>query len=376
MKRMTSMLLAMLMLFACVPAFAVEPTPTPEVHILTTSEETQKAVDRYQANVNYALETFGFDDSVAYPYLPTHIDPVCYRGYLSLVSGYKDGDCYAAYGGWSEEEVQDYLNFFTYLGYDCAERACDLPGVREWHCANPTPREDGKGLLENVKVFYAAEHEMLVIAYPYLDAFLYESWGEASMTYPYYKSRLTEHVPYTFEDVAGRDVTVERIIYTRDMSVVSREKPALRLHAEDPSDSHKMALELRDEPYHDTWIMLPSEDEEDLLLFILLIAFDEPVDKAYVDRLHFAAADTDPSSVHQAEFPMFYGWDDRCALYPWTEDTVADNLWVIFPYRICDIEEAKRVYLCVQEPGQQWMGDLRQWRQAEIYESHPGITMY
>ena len=166
MKRMTSMLLAMLMLFACVPAFAVEPTPTPEVHILTTSEETQKAVDRYQANVNYALETFGFDDSVAYPYLPTHIDPVCYRGYLSLVSGYKDGDCYAAYGGWSEEEVQDYLNFFTYLGYDCAERACDLPGVREWHCANPTPREDGKGLLENVKVFYAAEHEMLVIAYP------------------------------------------------------------------------------------------------------------------------------------------------------------------------------------------------------------------
>ena len=126
MKRILFFVLLMVcirsVVYAVEPNNTFAPTPTPMVYVV--SEEVQNAADEYEVSVNYAVETFGFDESVEYPYMPTHLDPVCYRGYLSLTSGFKDGDCYAAYGGWNEAEVQDYLNFLMYLGYECAEYSC------------------------------------------------------------------------------------------------------------------------------------------------------------------------------------------------------------------------------------------------------------
>ena len=377
MKRILFFVLLMVcirsVVYAVEPNNTFAPTPTPMVYVV--SEEVQNAADEYEVSVNYAVETFGFDESVEYPYMPTHLDPVCYRGYLSLTSGFKDGDCYAAYGGWNEAEVQDYLNFLMYLGYECAEYSCEIPGTLEWQLSNPTPREDGKGLLDNVKVFYAAEKEMLVIAYPYVDAFLYESWSESTLSYPYWRYLLNEPTPYTFENISGHTITVEEIIYARDMSVCSQEKPVFRLHTEDPNDPYKMILVPRGEPYHDMWLM-DAPEEEDLLLMMVRLTFDQPVDKQFVDRLHIAVADSDFESAHQAEFPMMYGWDDLCVLSPWTEDTVSSNLWAVFPFRYYDLEATKRVYLYLQEDDQTWIGDLREWTYADVYQENVGIRMY
>lgn len=46
----------------------------------------------------------------------------------------------------------------------------------------------------------------------------------------------------------------------------------------------------------------------------------------------------------------------------------------ISPYY--DLEAPKRVYLCLQEDDQTWIGDLREWTYADVYEENVEIRMY
>ena len=57
-------------------------------------------------------------------------------------------------------------------------------------------------------------------------------------------------------------------------------------------------------------------------------------------------------------------------------ETIASNLWAIFPFRYYDLEATKRVYLYLQEDDQMWIGDLREWTYADVYQENVGIRMY
>ena len=66
MKRILFFVLLMVcirsVVYAVEPNNTFAPTPTPMVYVV--SEEVQNAADEYEVSVNYAVETFGFDESV------------------------------------------------------------------------------------------------------------------------------------------------------------------------------------------------------------------------------------------------------------------------------------------------------------------------
>lgn len=348
MKRNVLMLIVILMICAILPCAGAE-------------EEMQNA-RTYEDKVAYAVETFGFDDDLAYPYFPTHLDPVCYNGYLSLTAGFKDGESYAAYGGYTDTDVQDYLGYLQYWGYEVTEHSSALEGIREWHAVCPSPRNDGKGLMEKMRVYHSPEWEMLTVAYPYLDGVLYETWSES--TFYAFGSRQAFALPYAME-VAGVGMTIDEIRCMDEVEIFSETEPVMSPHS-----SMRMNDELRMTPgAENSWRLnvTGNINKRHRSILGVHLSFDRPVHQEWLEKLCLATAEVSEQEAHFAQVPMLYLYESNGTLHTWTDETESSSVWVLFPPCYYGDQEAWRIYARVMETANAWIGDLREWTYVDLY---------
>lgn len=329
----------------------------------------EEMANSYEEKCRFVAELFGFEESMAYPYLPMHIDPVCYRGYLSITGGMKDEAYYAAYGGWSAQNVESYREYLEFWGYECADQPCELPGVKAWTLSNPSPEAGCDGLLNEIRLYHVADREILVITYPYLDAFLYDEWVYTTFSYPYWKAYEKESIPFVLQLSDQKQVTVEETCFGEELLVHTKNTLILgpydlEMLADGFADIEQVDLE------RGIWHMsaAQSRNSEQRMNFpCIRLVFEDEVDKAFLDTLCAALADSEYQYADCASPAMFCASEKDGILSIVDIDTKVSSVWVVFPPGFNDPLEPRRLYLRMRDPQEPWIGDLRQWTYADFF---------
>ena len=335
-----------------------KPAPTPDAVPQFDFSEAEE--DPGLAKV---VEQLGIHIDYDYPYLPTHLDPVCAFGWIATESGYNGDDFYVIYRQHYATHVQEYLDYLASMGYRIVRQECDLEGLVEWHALCPSPAADGSGLMEKLRIFHAPLQELMVVSYPYLDAFLYSVWGETSgigADFGVYRSPSFSHTMTIAPDCS---VTVEEIRFPQSVDVYAPLEQDL--------------YQVRSKAYWQNVILYSPligsglwrlDDGKGNAFPSVRLSFDTPVDADFVRRLRILRGDVDDEYLNCAEPPILLACNSNGVLTAWTEEMQTDELWVLFRPINCHALKPQRLYICLQDPADPWIGDLRQWAYADFFQ--------
>lgn len=351
-KIMSLLLAAMLLICSAGSAFAEE------------------KIDTYDELLKYTEELFGFTDTRYYPYLPTFVDPVNYCSYLSMHSGVKGDEYYAAYNGWSEEDVALYRGYLEYWGYVGAPMACDLPGVTAWRMTSAESAREGRPLMQTVDVYHVAEHELLVIAYSYLDAWIIDEW----LAYPdwhiydHFEPGMLPCILPLSEDVT---ITVEEILLTDLLFVTSEGELSLYPYA--PSilqerDLQVTSLKTLDSSTVQHILHVEKNNySSDVNMMCVRISYNYGARDELLHSLRAALAEADEKYTQYADctdVPMLLltQTEEDSLSFSLAGEEENEDLWLVFPSAVYNAWDVQRLYFCLQDENAPWIGDLRDWR--------------
>lgn len=178
----------------------------------------------YDDNCEYVLTTFKLADTAYYPYRPLHIDPVSYNGICSIVGGLNGDTYYVAYSCYKAEDIERYLDYLQYWGYEVEETPCTIPDMKSWRLVGTDADMAHRPLVPAIDVYHATERELLIVAYSYLDAWLYDAWLEKPewgwMNNPFKE----EPLPYTLQLRADAAISVKEVRLTKELYIIADEE--------------------------------------------------------------------------------------------------------------------------------------------------------
>ena len=331
----------------------------------------EDASDAYLENDEYAQALFGFEDASYYPYRPTFLDLVNYEGYIALNGGVKGDEYYAVYTGWSVQKVVQYLGYLEYWGYEGEKMTCDLPGVMAWRMTSTEIPDEERPLLQNVDVYYVEARCLLVIAYPYLDAWLIDEW--------LLRPEWGNFMP--FDPVAlpcgmqlGEDVyvTVEEAFYTDQLYVVAEEELFLYPYGAQILQERELVIAsfaLSDATLYD--LQVESRASNRKMVCVRLSCTDD-ARAELIRSLSAALASADdyaPEYADCVDVPMLMltrSGDDQAYFVP-ADEAESGDLWLVFPPDMHNERVAKRLYLRLRDEETPWIGDLRDWQYLNFW---------
>lgn len=324
----------------------------------------------YEELLRYAEELFGFEDTRYYPYLPTFLDPVNYYGYLSMHGGVKDDIYYVVYNGHSEENVTAYLGFLEYWGYVGEPADSGLSGVQAWRMTSGTSQHEGRPLMQKVDVYYVTEHGLLVVAYSYLDAWLYDEWLACPdwQIYDHFEPGMLPCILPLNDDVT---ITVEEVFLT-DLLFVTAGKE-LSLYPYEASmleelDLHITALEAPDGSFTQYALHMESDDSQtNRQMLCVRLSCNYGAREKLLHSLRAASVEADEGYSEYADctdVPMLTltQSEDDPLVFSVAEVGESTDLWLVFPPGVYDAWEVRRLYFCLQDETAPWIGDLRNWK--------------
>lgn len=318
----------------------------------------------------YAPILFGFEDSDYYPYLPTFFDPVNYYGYISLTGGVKDDTYYAVYPCDTAEWLMSYFDYLAYWGYTGAPMECDLPGVEAWHMTSTESSCEGRPLMQTLDVYFAEDHGVMAVACSYLDAWIYDEWlaHPDMFTYDHFDP---SHLPSTLwlsEDVS---IMVEEFFLTDQLFVNSEEDLSLW-----PYDAELLQ-------FRDLQIRSMQKTGASMTQHILHVDSGSAVNKAQLlcvkvscgssaqaevlHSLRAALAEANDRTTEYADctdVPMLLLTQSEKdpLLFTLADEESASDLWLVFPPSVYRTGDVLRLYLCMEDENDPWIGDLRDWQ--------------
>lgn len=321
----------------------------------------------------YVASLFPFESTAYHRYNPTHIDPLNYTGYIAWDGGLIGDMDYTYYTGWHEggQNVQDYLTYLEYWGYTIEKQPDDGPDVDAWCATSTDQRIDRRPLLPNVYVYHIKSEGVLMVARSALDGYVYDQW----LNNPEWRSRnVYDPVQFPVEVQLAEDisVTVEGFLRKEELFILADGELDYAPYSKAVLEGHGILLESTvagNEMLHHLYCDLEENPDQELMC--VKLSFDAAVSQQVVPylRVGFVADLTDDScgdcmyvSILQlAESP------DSKGVYaiPDPEDCTA--LWLVFPYCQREGDEVERLYLCLENENNPWIGDLRDWKYVNFH---------
>lgn len=326
----------------------------------------------YDDNCEYVLEVFGLEDTAYYPYLPLHIDPVSYSGACSMVGGLNGDTYYVGYSCYKAEDVERYLDYLHYWGYEAEETSSAIPDMNAWHLVGVGTDADvaRRPLVPVIDVYQAVERELLIVAYSYLDAWLYDAWLEKPewgwMNNPF----KAESLPYTLqlrEDVA---ICVAEVRLAKELYIVADEELLIYPYSLPLLEERDVAMSAIN--FGEKWLHHWKYDRNSTTIPYMLcvrIAFDKSLRDEILHSLRAATANVEQSEYGDCVdvsmmFLSQYAEDD--VLFTSDLSDTESEVWLVFPPG-CGIDTLQRLYFCLEDDRDPWIGDLRDWAYMNVF---------
>lgn len=319
---------------------------------------------------SYAQSLFDFEDLVYYPYLPTFLDPVNYFGYVSLTSGVKGDTHYAVYPCDSENDLALYRGYLEYWGYESAPMECELPGVAAWRMNSAGTAHEGRPLMQTVDVYYAAEQGIMAVTYSYLDAWIYDAWLAQPdwQTYDHFDPAYLPQMLWLREDLP---VMVEEFFLADLLFVTAGEE--LSLYPYDAAllqmrDLHIRSIKEADLPLTQHVLYTePDSPNNHSQMLCVRVSCESGVRADLLRSLRAALADADENDPQYADctdVPMLLltRSEEDPLIFTLAEEEAASDLWLVFPPSVYRDGDVMRLYLCLEDENNPWIGDLRDWQ--------------
>lgn len=321
----------------------------------------------------YVASIFPFESMSYYPYHPTHIDPINYTGYVAWDGGLLGDWNYTYYTGWTEEtnKLQDYLDFLAYWGYVVEQQPFDEPGITAWRAVSTEQRTDRRPLLPTVYVYHSASIGMLMIAYSELDALIYDQWLDAPSwrAWNVYDPVILPVDVQLSEDVT---VTVEGFLCKKELFILADGELEYAPYSEAVLAGHgiyRETIDVGDQRLHHLYCDMAGWSDQELMC--VKVSFDAAQSQQIVPYLRAGlvadlSADGNGdgmyvSIVQLAENPQSKG------VYAVPDPNDCNALWLIFPYFQREENEVERLYLCLEDENDPWIGDLRDWQYVNFH---------
>lgn len=324
----------------------------------------------------YAETLFGFESMAYYPYLPTHIDPVSYDGGIALDVGLKGDQLYAVYHSWQEDDLSHYLDYLAYFGYAVTPVDCALPSVSAWRAAGPGTASEGRPLLQELEIYHVSERQLLAVAYPYLDAWILDAWIDQPdwiIGDPFKLSKL----PCTLQLAEDTVITVEEFALTKKLNVYGQKDLSFAPYVDSALKGRGFKARALNTVNPDTALHFFEVDKYPSSRFMMCvrISFDEASRSKILSSLRVAAADTSMSEYADViSLPMLQmnSLEPEKFLFSAAAPTASD-LWLLFPPYAYEAGDYQRLYFCLQEEDDPWIGDLRDWTYMDFKLSSTDI---
>ena len=313
---------------------------------------------------------FGFEETSYYPYLPTFLDPVNYYGYISLTSGVKDDTYYAVYPCDSENDLALYCGYLEYWGYAGAPMDCDLPGVTACRMTSTETAREDRQLMQTVDVYYVAEQGIMAVAYAYLDAWIYDAWLACPdwQTYDLFDHDdlpqmlwLNKHVTVTVEEFFLADLLF--VTAGEEFSLYPYDAGLLQFR-----DLHIQSVKEADSPFTQHVLHTePDSPNNHSQMLCVKVSCDHSVRAELLHSLRAALADADENNPQYADctdVPMLLltQSEEEPLFFTIADEESASDLWLVFPPSVYREGDVMRLYLCLEDEKDPWIGDLRDWQ--------------
>lgn len=317
----------------------------------------------------YSPILFGFDDSDYYPYLPTFFDPVNYYGYISLTGGVKDDAYYAVYPCDTAESLMPYFDYLAYWGYTGAPMECDLLGVEAWHMTSSETSCEGRPLMQTLDVYFAEEHGVMAVACSYLDAWIYDEWlaHPDMFTYDHFDPSYLPSTLWLGEDVS---IIVEEFFLTDQLFVNSEEELSLWPYDAELLQHRDLQIRSMQETGASMTQHILHADSGNAVnkvqMLCVRVSCESGVRADLLRSLRAALADADENDPQYADctdVPMLLltQSEEDPLIFTLAEEAASD-LWLVFPPSVYRDGDVMRLYLCLEDENNPWIGDLRDWQ--------------
>lgn len=342
---------------------------------MCSSTHATAAEYTYDDNCEYVLETFRLEDPSYYPYLPLHIDPVSYSGVCGIVGGLNDDTYYVGYSYYKAEDIGRYLDYLQYWGYKAAETPCTIPDMMAWHLVGTDPNAERRPLVPVIDIYHAVERELLIVAYSYLDAWLYDAWLEVPEWVWTHNPFKAESLPYTLQLREDAAISVEEVRLTKELFIIADEELPVYPYSLPLLKERDLAMSAV--KIEEKWLHHWKYDRKSTTIPYILcirISFDKTLRDEILHSLRAATANVQQSQYGDCVdvsmiFLSQYAEDDIL----FTSDLCAaeSEVWLVFPPG-CGIDTLQRLYFCLEKDTDPWIGDLRDWSYMNVYldENH------
>lgn len=321
----------------------------------------------------YVNSLFPYESAAYHQYHPTHVDPISYNGYVAWDGGLIGDLDYTYYGGWYEDErnVRDYLAYLEYWGYTIEKQPYDEPDIDAWCATSTEQRTDRRPLMPTVYVYHIKSEGLLMIARSSLDGYIYDQWLD-NPDWQTWKVYDPQKLPLEVQLTEEITVTVEGFLRKEELFILADGELEHAPYSTDVLEGHGVLLEsmaVGNEMLHH--LCCDLEENSDQELMCVKLSFDAAVSQQVVPYLRAGLVPdlTDDgcgdcmyvSVLQLAESP------DSKGVYtiPDPEDCTA--LWLVFPYFQREDDEVERLYLCLEDENNPWIGDLRDWQYVNFH---------
>lgn len=323
-------------------------------------------------NYEYLETAFRIEDQCYHPYLPTFVDPLNCFGYLSAHGGVSlDGEMYyVSYHCENEEWAALYRDYLGYWGYACAPMDCDLPGVSAWRMTSTDPAPLLRPLLPTVEVYYNAERSLLVVGYSYLDVWIIDEWLRRPEwgSSDYFDFSIP---PFTLPLRDDAIITVEEIVLADSLFVATSQELSVYPYTLPLLEEHRLTtttLGTADVPVTHYYLDAGTNNVGNPAYMVCVrLSFNNNYRKTILKSLRAAVTDLDIADPLYADcvapsMLMLTALDKEQRIFTLPTETEDADLWLVFPPSIYESGDKLRLYFCMADEDNPWIGELRDWR--------------
>ena len=321
----------------------------------------------------YVNSLFPYESAAYHQYHPTHIDPISYTGYVAWDGGLIGDLDYTYYGGWYEDErnVRDYLAYLEYWGYTIEKQPYDEPDIDAWCATSTEQRTDRRPLMPTVYVYHIKSEGLLMVARSSLDGYIYDQWLD-NPDWQTWKVYDPQKLPLEVQLKEGISVTVEGFLRKEELFILADGELDYAPYSKAVLQGHGILLESTvagNETLHHLYCNLEEDPDQELMC--VKISFDATVSQQVIPYLRagFVAdlADDGCGDCMYVSVLQLAESTDSKGVYtiPDPEDCTA--LWLVFPYCQREDDEVERLYLCLEDENNPWIGDLRDWQYVNFH---------